>query len=54
MRVPLSERGVDLLRLVASLGKANRLAESGVTRYWYQEISHATVITISWLTPESG
>src|SRR4051794_12344586 len=29
-------------------------AESGVTRYWYQEISHATVTTTSGLTPESG
>ena len=29
-------------------------AESGVTRYWYQEISQATVIDDSALTPESG
>ena len=29
-------------------------AESGVTRYWYQEISQATVTTMSRLTPESG
>src|SRR4029079_15725890 len=28
--------------------------ESGVTRYWYQEISQATVTTTSGLTPESG
>ena len=28
--------------------------ESGVTRYWYQEISQATVTTTSALTPESG
>src|SRR5690349_24952145 len=29
-------------------------AESGVTRYWYQEISHATVRITSLLVPESG
>src|SRR6185437_11952390 len=29
-------------------------AMSGVTRYWYQEMSQATVITISVLTPERG
>src|SRR5262249_25525025 len=29
-------------------------ADSGVTRYWYQEISQATVTTMSGLTPESG
>src|SRR5919199_5312261 len=29
-------------------------ADSGVTRYWYQLMSHAIVITTSPLTPESG
>src|SRR5919204_4736938 len=29
-------------------------ASSGVTRYWYQEISQAIVITTSPLTPDSG
>src|SRR4051812_14872707 len=28
------------------------LSDSGETRYWYQEISHATVTTTSELTPE--
>src|SRR5215831_17430277 len=28
-------------------------AESAVTRYWYQEMSHATVTTTSALTPDS-
>ena len=29
-------------------------ADSGETRYWYHEMSHANVSTISELTPESG
>src|SRR6478736_7990583 len=29
-------------------------SESGETRYWYQEMSQATVTTTSALTPESG
>src|SRR6266850_1565812 len=35
------------------LSRRTGLSDSGETRYWYQEISQATVITTSELTPES-
>ena len=54
-RVPGPERRLELLELVARAPPAGRAAPSrSRTRYWYQEMSQATVTTTSVFTPESG
>src|SRR5690348_12010743 len=35
------------------LSRRTGLSDSGETRYWYHEMSHATVITTSAFTPDS-
>ena len=45
---------LELVEVVPRSASRSGCAASGEMRYWYQEISHATVTTISPLTPESG
>jgi hypothetical protein len=42
LRVPAREHRLQLAGIVPALGQAHGLAESGVTRYWYHEMSQAT------------
>ncbi len=53
-RVPRGVALIDVGHVVSPLGDPHRLRRLGRTRYWYQEMSHAKVSTVSALTPESG